>query len=257
VTAVSPVVGTVNLENAYTATGTPLPNSVITTPAGSPIPQRNNILLTASFALGRASLSPSSEALTAGFEGRLRAYRAFKPVADSSKPSGFAFTKDGTPLWPDVDGRPWLAGMARTPTTPDMRNIYTWVNGAIVPFTTEYAATIGPALALPPDKLGWASWLITLVRNQPLGGIISSTPAVMDPPSLDPPPDDDYGRADASGTYAYNHRNRRSMIFVGANDGMIHAIDARTGIEMWAFIPFNLLPKLQTLLDGQSPYDFT
>jgi hypothetical protein len=41
------------------------------------------------------------------------------------------------------------------------------------------------------------------------------------------------------------------LIFVGANDGMMHAIDGRTGVEVWAFIPFNLLPKLRTLRDGQ------
>ena len=35
------------------------------------------------------------------------------------------------------------------------------------------------------------------------------------------------------------------MIWVGANDGMLHGIDARLGKEVWAFIPFNLLPKLQ------------
>ena len=41
------------------------------------------------------------------------------------------------------------------------------------------------------------------------------------------------------------------MIFFGANDGMIHAVDARTGYEVWAFIPYNLLPKLRTLRDGR------
>ena len=30
-----------------------------------------------------------------------------------------------------------------------------------------------------------------------LGAVIGSTPAMMDAPSLDPPPDDDYGRTDA------------------------------------------------------------
>jgi Tfp pilus tip-associated adhesin PilY1 len=33
---------------------------------------------------------------------------------------------------------------------------------------------------------------------------------------------------------------------------MLHAIDARLGIEVWAFIPFNLLPKLRALNDGVS-----
>ena len=46
------------------------------------------------------------------------------------------------------------------------------------------------------------------------------------------------------------------MIFFGANDGMIHAVDARTGYEVWAFIPYNLLPKLRTLGDGQPVEQF-
>jgi Tfp pilus tip-associated adhesin PilY1 len=78
----------------------------------------------------------------------------------------------------------------------------------------------------------------------------------MDPPSLDPPPDDDYGRTDAAGTFAGDHVDRRSIIFVGTNEGMVHAIDARTGYEIWAYIPYNLLPKLKTLLDGQPVEDF-
>ena len=89
------------------------------------------------------------------------------------------------------------------------------------------------------------------MRNLPLGAIIGSTPAIMDPPSLDPPPDEDYGRPGTAGTFAGDHKDRRSIIWVGANDGMLHAFDARTGFEVWALIPYNLLPKLQTLLDGQ------
>ena len=87
--------------------------------------------------------------------------------------------------------------------------------------------------------------LIRFVRTQPLGPIVSSTPAFMDPPSLDPPPDADYPG------FAADHEDRRTLIFVGANDGMMHAIDGRSGVEVWAFIPFNLLPKLRTLRDGQ------
>ena len=51
-------------------------------------------------------------------------------------------------------------------------------------------------------------------------------------------------------------KDRRALIFVGANDGMIHAIDARTGYEVWAFIPYNLLPKLRTFRDGQAVDQF-
>ena len=39
-------------------------------------------------------------------------------------------------------------------------------------------------------------------------------------------------------------------------DGMFHAIDARLGKEVWAYIPFNLLPKLKELPFGQSVGSF-
>ncbi len=42
------------------------------------------------------------------------------------------------------------------------------------------------------------------------------------------------------------------MIWIGGNDGMMHAIDARTGVEVFAFIPFNLLAKLKALPDGNA-----
>ena len=43
------------------------------------------------------------------------------------------------------------------------------------------------------------------------------------------------------------HYTDRSVIYAGANDGMLHAFDAESGQELWAFIPPDLLPKLQNL----------
>jgi hypothetical protein len=240
---VSPIVGTVNMTSGKDSTGTALPNDLIhiggvsTNPI---VPQRSNVLISAGFEVP-------------GFAGRLRAFRVFKPVADSTKPSGWKFVNDGTKLWPDLDGRTWLAGQARTPSDPNTRNIYTYIpngtgGGSIVAFTTANKDTLASHMNLTATA---ASTMIDFVRAQPLGAIIGSTPALMDPPSLDPPPDDDYGRTDATSSFAGMHANRRSLIFVGANDGMMHAIDARTGYEVWAFIPYNLLPKLRTLYDGQ------
>lgn len=246
-----PVIGTVNLVSANDSSGASLPHTSITTPPPdvTAIPQRNNFMLTAGFALGPVTGSPS---LSPGFDGRMRAFRTFKPEADATKPSGWKFVKDGTRLWPDVDGRPETAGVARLPIDPDTRNIFTYVPGSgMVSFTVANAATLSP-------HLGGAdpATLIPFVRQQPLGAIIGSMPAIMDPPSLDPPPDEDYGYPDAPGTYAGDHRDRRSIIWVGANDGMLHAFDARTGFEVWAFVPYNLLPKLRTLLDGHPMEQF-
>jgi len=39
----------------------------------------------------------------------------------------------------------------------------------------------------------------------------------------------------------------QSIIFVGSNDGMLHAFDDADGTELWAFIPPDLLPNLQYL----------
>lgn len=241
---VSPIVGTVNLENASAASGALLPNTdIVSVPGAQPIPQRSNMMVTGGFALP-------------GFDGRIRAFRTYEPVPDATNPSGWKFQADGTPLWPDIDGRPDLAGMARTPIDPNSRNLWTFIpdgsgGGSVTAFSLANAAQIQPHLAGADPAT-----LIPFVRDLPIGAVIGSTPALMDAPSLDPPPDDDYGRTDALGTFAGDHKDRRSIIFVGTNEGMIHAIDARTGYEVWAFIPYNLLPKLRTLLDGQPVEDF-
>jgi hypothetical protein len=242
-TYVSPVVGTVNLVGARDVNGVPLVNTDVSATtgaaAGQAVAQRSNMMVTGGFAL------PT-------FDGRLRAFRVYKPEPDATKPSGWKFSADGTRLWPDLDGRPHLAGMARRPASADSRNIYTYIpnatgGGQMVPFTVAEAATLAPHLGSAD-----AATLIAFVRSQDIGAVIGSMPAIMDPPSLDPPPDAEYGFSSSSGTFAGTYKNRRAMIFFGANDGMIHAVDARTGYEVYAFIPYNLLPKLRTLMDGQS-----
>ena len=212
----SPIVGTVNLENASDITGAPLPNTVIYTPGGTKVPQRANVMITAGMALP-------------GFEGRLRGFRMYEPEADITKPYGWAFVTAGTRLW------------VSTLPAPDQRNIYTTLpSGDMIALNAGSAELLKTHLT-SIDAVG----LIRQVREQPLGAIVDSTPAMLDPPSLDPPPDPEYPG------FASALTNRRSLIFVGANDGMLHAFDARTGLEVWAYIPFNLLPKLRALREGQ------
>jgi Neisseria PilC beta-propeller domain len=182
------------------------------------VPQRSNVLVTTGFELP-------------GFASRVRAFRTYKPVPDSSKPSGYRFQQDGSRLW--VNSTP-AAGS---------RNIYTVLPGStsMVPFTTANAGNIDDYLGVSDP-----SALIDFIRSQPMGAVVGSTPAFLDAPSLDPPPDVKYP------TFVEENEDRRALIFIGANDGMMHALDARTGVEVWAFIPFNLLPKLKALRFGQS-----
>ena len=213
----SPIIGTVNLEGAFDLAGQPLPNDAIINPKTlAKIPQRSNVMVTTGFALP-------------GFGARIRAFRVYKPIADASKPSGYKFSADGTKLW-----------VAQAPA-PAVRNVYTTLaDGTMVPFNVANAAVLAPYLRTTD-----AAALIDHIRQQPLGAIVGSTPAIMDPPSLDPPPDSDYPG------FANQNKGRRSIVWVGGNDGMLHAIDARLGVEVWAFIPFNLLPKLKVLAHGQ------
>jgi hypothetical protein len=222
----SPILGTVNLRGAskLTSSGTEvLPDSETYILNGTAeIPQRSNVMVTSSFMLP-------------GFEGMLRAFRVYRPVADATKASGYKFTQDGTRLW--VSSVP-AAGS---------RNIFTVLPGSstLVPFTTTEVNSLDDYLGVTDP-----STLIDWVRSQPLGALVGSTPAFLDPPSLDPPPDDDYP------AFREANADRRSLVIVGANDGMLHAFDARTGIEVWAFIPFNLLPKLRALRYGQPIENF-
>lgn len=44
--------------------------------------------------------------------------------------------------------------------------------------------------------------------------------------------------------FAYKQNSRKKMIYVGANDGMMHAFNADTGVEEWAYVPQMLHSKL-------------
>lgn len=46
--------------------------------------------------------------------------------------------------------------------------------------------------------------------------------------------------------------NRKEVVYVGANDGMLHALDSKTGDELWGFIPPNLLPNLRDVISSKS-----
>lgn len=47
--------------------------------------------------------------------------------------------------------------------------------------------------------------------------------------------------------YDQNRTNRIAMLYVGANDGMLHGINAETGVESFAYVPNALIPALNQL----------
>ena len=210
-----PIVGTLDIENLVTDAGILLPLARVTTPAGAVIPQASNVLFTAGFTLP-------------GFDGRIRAFRVYRPQPDPAGPGGYRFVADGTRIW-----------TAATPP-PASRNIFTVLPGrGVVPFDTGQLDRLAPYLRVRDPAA-----LVAAIRSHPLGAVTTSTPALLTPPALP-------GGDDASRVFVEAHRERRALLFVGLDDGMMHAFDGRTGLEVWAVIPFNLLPRLQLLLDGQ------
>ncbi len=81
----------------------------------------------------------------------------------------------------------------------------------------------------------------TEIRDWPLGDILHSKPLIFSYSSFTEAQEDDY---------TYN----KSMVFVGSNDGMLHAFKDADGTEAWAFIPDNLVPKLKYLRENDHNY---
>lgn len=47
---------------------------------------------------------------------------------------------------------------------------------------------------------------------------------------------------------------RRSVVFLAANDGMIHAFDEKNGDELWAFLPPGHMTRLAKSREGRTPF---
>lgn len=83
-------------------------------------------------------------------------------------------------------------------------------------------------------------------RANLLGDIVNAAPVyVRKPPFsyLDP----------GYTAFASANVSRPATVYVGANDGMLHAINADTGRERWAYMPSMVLPNLRHLADENYP----
>ena len=141
---------------------------------------------------------------------------------------------------PAKDGdKPWY----------DKRNIVSWSKDAkkAVPFRQDeidstQAGTLGATPAaqekviayLRGDRSNEGTSLKNFrVRSQILGDIVNSSPVVVGAPYAP------YANATDPGYEDYKSTNsgRKKMIYVGANDGMLHAFEESAGTELWAYVP--------------------
>lgn len=87
-------------------------------------------------------------------------------------------------------------------------------------------------------------------RSSPLGDIINSDPTFVG--------SQNYGFDLLAGSEGSSYRsfrqsaayaNRSPMVYVAANDGMLHGFNAKTGVELLAYMPNSVYPELKYITD--------
>lgn len=176
----------------------------------------------------------------------------------------------------------WEAGRVMYKRNPDSRTIYTSLNDNLIEFSTVNAAELGYFIA--PDGPGsgpdetdaygpdldndfdsadeaagpnfqadYVDDVIEWVRGEDLAGyrqrggwllgdLVHSTPVVVGPPR-------GFRYDEAFMNFRESWKYRRSMVYVGSNGGMLHAFNADTGVEEWAYVPRRVLGKLELLAE--------
>jgi type IV pilus assembly protein PilY1 len=219
---------------------------------------------------------------------RTRVYRYDDNDGDG-QPDGAAVTLDLeniTPLWE--------GGKILWSTLPSTRKIYTSIDGSniydydptVYKVTDSFEATIAThATTLRPylrastdaeatniiNHIRGSSISGYRTRNFTIGGITNTWKLgdiINASPTLVAKPSENYDLIYGDGTYTAfrsTYANRRHVLYVGANDGMLHAFNAGfydtathsysagsgkiLGEELWSFIPTDLLPHLKWLTD--------
>lgn len=79
-------------------------------------------------------------------------------------------------------------------------------------------------------------------REATLGDAIESQPAYVGKPT--------YSYTDPGySSFVSDKAGRPKTVFIGTNDGMLHAFDAMTGQERWAYVPSMVIPNMWKLAD--------
>ncbi len=159
----------------------------------------------------------------------------------------------------DGDSDIWEAGNKLKGRAASDRDIFTALGSNRVNFVPTEAMTLAPFMNTM--STAEAETLIDWARGQEypdrrnrsgwkLGDIVHATPVVVGPPS-------DFIASQSYQTFAEDQEIRKKMVYVGANDGMMHAFNAENGYEEWAFVPQFALPDFVTMADSGYCHTYT
>lgn len=86
------------------------------------------------------------------------------------------------------------------------------------------------------------------IRSSVLGDIVNSSPVIVTAPKyISYLADKIDGSAGDYDAFKTANASRTPMVYVGANDGMLHGFNANTGQEVFAFVPRAVIPNLYKL----------
>lgn len=94
-------------------------------------------------------------------------------------------------------------------------------------------------------------------RTVLLGDIVNSSPVLVDGAQYLPYLADQVDGQAQYADFAATTKNRAAMIYVGANDGMLHGFDAESGEEKFAFVPTPVIENLYKLTQSDYVDDAT
>jgi len=162
----------------------------------------------------------------------------------------------------------WEAGALLGAVAPTNRVIATFnpTTGSAVPFrwanldpTQQAALNTSPTTGLADgqgaarldyvrgDDVNEGAGNNYRVRDSRLGDIVHSTPVYVGAPNALYP---DTLEAAPYSAFVQAQSGRTKVVYVGANDGMLHAFNATTGSELFAYIPSAVVGNLNQLTKG-------
>ncbi|MED5611758.1 PilC/PilY family type IV pilus protein [Pseudomonas sp. JH-2] len=142
---------------------------------------------------------------------------------------------------------------------PSSRNIYFAKSGSLTSFTwanlsTAQQTALNRTAAGVVDSKG--STRVDFLRGSNtsfrsrsslLGDIVNSSPVLVSGADYITARADALEGSTSYATYASGQAAKPSAVYVGANDGMLHAFNASTGAELFAFIPSAVIANLNIL----------
>ena len=157
----------------------------------------------------------------------------------------------------------WDADEQLKNTSPSSRKIYTYVNNTVTEFKSSNITNADLGVSTDSERLNIINHIrgidaydingngnFTEERVWKLGDVFHSNAVIVGSPNVN---FQDAGFSGPGGFYETN-KNRTKIIIMGANDGMLHAFNAGTGVEEWAFIPPSVLKTLQIMPSAHTYY---